>query len=154
MAHSPDLRPHVVGGFVGAGCFGAFSAVTGLIALAGTGTTTLGFSEFRLGGLIAGGFFIVPALMSLVSGALAVAVGRKMKAFASVDLDRRPAVVRDERVRSSGDSTRNLVMLESSDGRREDLRVGSRTAGRVVRDDAGVVYLKAGHVVDFRRIDL
>lgn len=152
MGHTPELRGHMVGGYVGTGCFGAFSALTGLVALCGLGVITLG----DLGPLAStpAPVLIVPGLMSAVTGFVALQVARKTREFKAAPLERRPALVRDERSRSREKSTSYFATLEFADGHREEFPVSAEVASRAVRDDVGVAYLKGGVVLDFRRIDV
>lgn len=152
MGHTPELRGHMVGGYVGTGCFGAFSALTGLVALSGLGVITLG----DLGPLAStpAPVLIVPGLMSAVTGFVAFQLARKTREFKAAPLERRPALVRDERSRSREKSTSYFATLEFVEGHREEFPVSAEVASRAVRDDVGVAYIKGGVVLDFRRIDV
>ncbi|MEE2940184.1 MAG: hypothetical protein VX460_07365, partial [Planctomycetota bacterium] len=85
MEHTPDLRGHMAGGYVGIGCFGAFSALTGLVALSGLGIVTLG----DLGPLAStpAPILIVPGMMSAVAGFVAFQLARKTRELKAASLE-------------------------------------------------------------------
>ena len=152
MEHTPDLRGHIVGAYVGIGCFGAFSVLTALLALSGLGIIVIG--DFGPQSNVPAAAQIIPGLMSAVAGFVALQMARKGREFKAAPLERRPALVRDERSRAREKSTSYFATLEFADGHREEFPVSAEVASRAVRDDVGVAYLKGGVVLDFRRIDV
>lgn len=105
-------------------------------------------------------FFIVPLLML---GAIGFAVVKSVSGTAkyrSAPLQRRPAIVVDERTKVSGGgknssaSTTYYVTLEFEDGQRREFTVGTRLAGSVTEGDAGVAYTKHEHLAAFERISV
>lgn len=154
LAHLPDLRAHVASGFMSVGCLVAFTAITGFIALSAMGLTVLGTREFGPGGVAGLPFVIIPGIMCALGLYGAFHQMKVAKAFRDGALERVPAVVRDERTRKGKESSSYYVTLEFVGGKRDEYRVDGELAGRVVPDDVGVAYIKGGHLVDFRRLDV
>lgn len=105
-------------------------------------------------------FFIVPVVML---GAVGIGVFKTMSRTAryrSAPLDRRPAIVVDERVKVSGGgknssaTTSYYATLEFEDGLRREFSVGSRLAGSIAQGDAGVAFLKHDHLAAFERLSV
>ncbi|MBW3599500.1 MAG: DUF2500 domain-containing protein [Planctomycetes bacterium] len=113
-----------------------------------------------------GAFGIIPLVMSLVP--LAMAVGgvflflhlrKKMETIETAPVEAVPVIVVDKRTAVSGGSgdssarTSYFVTCETEDGERREYPVwDGNLYGRMADDDAGILYLRADHALDFDRV--
>jgi hypothetical protein len=125
-----------------------------------------GFMGFRMGGGPGGAFALAPICMSIVPLGMAafgvylfVAMQKKMRSIETSPVVALPVVVVDKRTQVSGGSgdssaqTHYFVTCETEDGERKEYPVwDGNLYGRMAVQDAGIVYLRADHALDFDRV--
>ncbi len=77
--------------------------------------------------------------------------------FTATPLERVLAIVADERIRGDRvgqprSGRKHYVLLERIDGEKREYRASRELAARVEEGHVGVAYLKAGFLLDFRRL--
>ncbi len=122
-----------------------------------------GFAGFDAGGGFGAMFAIVPLVMSLVPLGMAVfgvflfvTLQKKVRALETAPVEAAPVIVIDKRTHVSGSKnthTRYFATCETEDGARHEYPVwDGNLYGRMATQDAGVVYLRADHALDFDRV--
>ncbi len=155
----PELLRHNPSGqglVLQSGCGVAFMVVFVVIALAITGVFA------GVGGMAAGPFGslfgVVPLLMAGIGVVGLVIAVKRLKAVSLSPLRRVPAVVLGKRTHVSGGgdssqtSTQHYVTLETESGQRVECHVSGRVSGLLKEGDLGIAFLKARHLLDFRRL--
>lgn len=144
MRYEPSIGSFLLPGAMTVGVLAIFLAVTGFMTL------------FTLA--IFPPFAIFTAAMFAFGVFLLVKTLNQASKFTSSKLERRPALVLDERSHVSGSSdstrTRYYVSLESRDGKREELSTTGQVSGTLTRGDLGIAYIRADTLLDFRRVDV
>jgi hypothetical protein len=126
----------------------------------------LGFAGFRIGGGFGGGMALIPLVMSLVPLGMAAAgvmlfltLRKKMETIETAPVEATPVIVVDKRTQVSGGgsdsraSTHYFVTCETEDGPRREYPVWDGALyGRMAAGDAGILYLRADHALDFDRV--
>ena len=145
MDYTPrTVRPAVglYGGAVFAGCFTFLSLGMLLVSI-----------------LVFPPLAVVP-LLFVVLGVVGLAKNlQKATDFSASPLERRPAVVLDERTKVSGGgrsgsaSTSYFVTLQFPGGERTEFTVEGLLAGALTQGDLGVAYVKSKVLVDFQRVE-
>lgn len=121
----------------------------------------VGFALTISGGILASGAPKIMVLAPITIVGLAVftmgrGASRGLKNL-KAPLERRKAMIRDERVSMDGHSdrptrTQHFTLLEYPDGSREEFRVDARTAGQMAPGDMGIAYIRGTALIDFKRV--
>lgn len=120
----------------------------------------LAIGSFILSGASeAGGLFMVVPIFILGAGVVMIgSIIAKTVRFANAPVERRTAVVLDERVNVSGGgedsraTTSYYATLGYQDGNREELQTSGDVAGLITRGDIGVAMVRMNRLVAFYRI--
>lgn len=102
---------------------------------------------------------LIPLTMGIVGVILVFVSANEARRLATARTERVVAVWRDERTEVSGGgerssaSTNHFVLLERRDGRRSEYACSAKLAGMTAPGDIGVAFLRAGTLLDFRRVD-
>jgi amino acid transporter len=121
---------------------------------------------FGAGGRAGGLFGVIPLCMAIVPLGMAalgvfmfVTMRKKMQTIETSPVVALPVIVADKRTEVSGGSgdssatTRYYVTCETEDGERKEYPVwDGNLYGRMAPGDAGIVYLRADHALDFDRV--
>jgi len=109
--------------------------------------------------LPAGPMALVPGGMAVLGVVLLVTHSSRAVGFARAPLERRLLVWRDERTEVDGGgkhrsaTTTHFALLEDRDGRRLEVSCDERLAGAHAPGDIGIAFLRAGVLLDFRRVE-
>jgi len=89
---------------------------------------------------------------------MAVAALVKLASFGASPLEHDPALISDKRTHISGGggdssaTTKYFATLERADGSRSEVEVDGTRYGEIAAGDYGLAYLRAGVLLDFRRV--
>jgi len=147
MRHEPSLTAHHAANAGGL----AIGAVVLIVAV-------IVFSSFSGSSMGSPLFVIVPfAILAIAAFKVLSGMGNAAD-FSSAPLQRRGAVVIDERTKVSGGGnnsnarTEYFVTIEDKDGSRGEYKVRERLAGQVSPGDIGVAFTKSSSLVAFKRV--
>ena len=114
------------------------------------GIDRIGFGDMGL-------FMLIPLAFVCVGIGIFVSGAIKSATFSRARTRHVPALVADERTEVTGGkhaSTTYYATLQSSTGRREEYEVSDRLAGQLAPGDMGFAEMRAGHLLDFDRVDV
>jgi hypothetical protein len=151
------------------GFFGVFIAVALVIFVMALGMGgAFGLVGWRMGGGPGGALGILPMLMAIVPLGMAavgvflfLTVRKKMQTLETAPVVAVPVIVTDKRTHVSGGGqdhsarTDYFVTCEVEDGSRKEYQAwDGNLYGRMAPQDAGIVYLRADHALDFDRVTI